>query len=354
MTIRERIETVLRGHFPDQVPFTIYDWMLSRGEHERGLRNKGLGLSWRTPIVGWEYPNCKINSCPYRDGGAEYIRTTWQTSVGEVYSITRLGAAYGSQKIIDYPIKGRDDYPVLEFIAREARPFPLYDNFLAICSELGNDGYIIGDIGYEPLMEIILNLIGANEIGFQMMDNEDLFWSLHEALSNKMRRAYPIAVNGPAHLIEFNGNVIPEVVGLKRFEKYIVPCYNELGAQLHERDKLLATHLDGNNQLLKYAVAHSAIDVVEAFTPSPTCDMSIKEAREIWPNKILWINFPSSVHIESREVIRQTTKSLLREAAPGDRIIIGITEDIPSDSWISSLNAIADTIEKFGVTPIES
>ena len=44
-----------------------------------------------------------------------------------------------------------------------------------------------------------------------------------------------------------------------------------------------------------------------------------------WPDKVLWINFPSSVHMEGEERIKRELRRILHEAAPGDRFLIGIT-----------------------------
>lgn len=79
------------------------------------------------------------------------------------------------------------------------------------------------------------------------------------------------------------------------------------------------------------AVASSELDIVEAFTPIPTGNVTVEEARQAWPDKILWMNFPSSVHTESPEVIREEAIEILREAAPGNGFIIGITEDVVED-----------------------
>jgi len=94
------------------------------------------------------------------------------------------------------------------------------------------------------------------------------------------------------------------------------------------------------------------MDYVEAFTPYPDTDMTVREAREAWPNKTLWINFPSSVHLESTDSIAEMTRSLLREAAPGNRFIIGITEDLPPGRWQGNFETILGVCNRFGRTPI--
>ena len=51
MTPRERVEAVLRGRMPDQVPFTIYANKLPRCQVELELRNAGACILERSPVV---------------------------------------------------------------------------------------------------------------------------------------------------------------------------------------------------------------------------------------------------------------------------------------------------------------
>jgi len=116
---------------------------------------------------------------------------------------------------------------------------------------------------------------------------------------------------------------------------------------------MIASHLDARMNTLMEAVARSRLDVVEAFTPVPDCDVTVKEAREAWPDKVLWMNFPSSVHLAPPQRIREETLRILSQAAPGKRFLIGITEDIPEHSWRTSLTIISQTILEHGSLPLQ-
>jgi hypothetical protein len=74
--------------------------------------------------------------------------------------------------------------------------------------------------------------------------------------------------------------------------------------------------------------------------------MSLADALAAWPDKVLWINFPSSLHLADNLTIEATTRSLVREASPGNRFILGVTEDIPEDCWRRSLAAIAHGLDE--------
>ena len=133
---------------------------------------------------------------------------------------------------------------------------------------------------------------------------------------------------------------------------YVLPHWEEVAAIFHAEGKMLGCHLDANNKLWAKEVGDSGLDWVEAFTPAPDTDMTVAEAREMWPGKVFFINFPSSVHLESASVIEETTKQILKEAAPGDRFIVGITENFPENRWRESFYTILKTLNKFGKLPI--
>jgi len=348
MTIRQRIAAALRGDLPDQIPFTTYSGMVPSGEAERRLRAKGLGFSIRVGLVEIVRPNVRVEHLDYLEDDVHYRRTTMRTPVGEVHATTRPGSAYGSNWAYDHYIKRPDDYQVMEFIVNDTTYLPAYDPFLEAVANVGEDGYVSGNMGYSPLMEMRVNLLGIERFSMDMYDRPDLFYSLYETLRRKEREAYPLLADSPAELVIYCGNCSPEILGRKRFEQFCVPCYDELGAMLHHRGKLLGCHLDANNALWKEAVAASAIDVVEAFTPAPDTDMSVADARAAWPDKTLWINFPSSLHLASPRRIKQATRDMIRQAAPGSRFIVGITENVPAQVWPTSMKAIAETLAREG------
>jgi hypothetical protein len=152
----------------------------------------------------------------------------------------------------------------------------------------------------------------------------------------------------PASHANYGGNEVPEVMGAERFARYCVPLYEEAAGELHRHGVLLGSHLDGNNRAWAHLVAASPLDYVEAFTPPPDCDLSVREALDRWPGKFLWINFPSSVHLEPVSRIEEVTVGLIGQAAPGNRLIIGITEDIPHDRWQGNMLAISRAIGRAG------
>jgi hypothetical protein len=115
---------------------------------------------------------------------------------------------------------------------------------------------------------------------------------------------------------------------------------------MHRHGKLIGCHFDANCRLLAKAIAGTGLDYIEAFTPAPDTDMTLAEARAAWPDKALWLNYPSSVHLRSDAAVEQATVDLVSELPTVDGLIIGITENIPPDRWQGSCRAIMDGLDR--------
>jgi hypothetical protein len=340
MTPRERVEAALLGQRPDRVPFTVYENKLPTSEAERRLRDQGLCIvERRTPAYLTRYRETVEEAFGYTGSdGAARIRLTYRTPVGELTAVDRPVSftSWHEKRLFTAPA----DYEPLECLIRDRFYLPNYEAFAKTQTLLGGDGFLRAGIGYEPLMEIILGFMGVEEFSVQWAENRGRLLRLHDVLIEDRRKLYDIVAGSPALAVNYGGNVSPEVVGLQRFERYILPQYEEAAEVLHAKGKLIGVHFDANTRLLASGIARSSLDYIEAFTPRPTCDMTVAEARQAWPGKVLWINFPSSVHLESLEVIAATTLQILREAGPGDRFLIGITEDVPEERWQANFETI--------------
>ena len=346
---RERVEAVLRGQGADQVPFTCYESKLPQCAVERKLRNDGLCIMNRMyPGFSTATPNCKYKSISYSDPdtGKGLVKGIVETPLGELTTLTEPAGftSWHHERMFKSP----EDYARIIALVNDTQYSPAYDTVAKAQAWLGDDVFLRGGIGYEPLQAIIYSYMGVDTFSIEWADRRDEVMRLHDAIVEMNRRAYKVAADSPHLVIQYGGNVSPEIVGRKRFEELIVPQYNELGEMLHARGKLLLVHLDANCGPLKEAIADSAIDIVEAFTPAPDTDMSVADARVAWPDKVLWINFPSSVHLSSESVIYETARQIIADDAGAQKLLIGITEDVPADRWQMSFQTIARAIQDFG------
>lgn len=347
MTPRQRVEAILRGERPDRVPLTMYECMIPQCAAERQLRNEGCCIVYRTGVYSTRTPNVETRSEHGVIDGVPHVRTVHRTPVGELSS---LGRPVGfTTWTVEHLFKGPEDYKALAFMVRDQQYAETYDAYRRKEAELGEDFILRAAVGGTPLHTIMISWMGVETFAVEWAERRDEIDALCDLMTERQREVYDLVAKSPASHANYGGNEVPEVMGMERFARYCVPLYNEAAAVLHEGGVLLGSHLDGNNRAWAHLVAASGLDYVEALTPPPDCDMSVREALEAWPGKFLWINFPSSVHLRTTHEIEQVTEELIAEAAPGNRFIIGITEDMPPDRWQQNMLAISRAIRR---TPI--
>jgi hypothetical protein len=347
LNIKERILTAMSWGEPDRVPLTVYEWMVPRGSTERQLRETGVGLITRLPAHRVEHRQVEIITREYWESGHPFIRRTIRTPIGEVWQTLEPDRAYGTSNWIhEHFIKEPDDYQVMECYFRDAVYRDNYEVIRESQRRMGTDGIVLVRVAKSPIQEMLYQFMGIEQFSEDYHMRRDLFDSLHATMVGRYAELYNLAADSPVEILQLGDNITSDVVGKERFRNYLMPEYAKLMKRLGGTGKKLAVHMDGRLRSLKEDIAAADFDIVEAMTPSPMGDMSVREAREAWPDKALWINFTSSMHIEPPEAIERHTRQLLEEAGTTRGFAISVTEDAPVEALEKSLAVISRVLEE--------
>lgn len=345
MTPRARVERALRGGHSDRVPFTMYECMIPQCAAEREMRNRGMCIVNRLPVFQTHRPNVRTTQQVYWEGPRKFTRTRHETPVGELTTLAEDGGftAWRHELLLKRP----EDYAAIRFLLRDELYEPVYAEFARAQAEFGEDAIFRANFGLEPLQELISGgVMKMEQFCEEWMERRDEVLSLYEILVENRRKIYPLVAQSPASHANYGGNVTPEIIGRQVFEEYFVPHYHEAAEVMHRHGKLIGCHFDANNRLISTAIAGTPLDYIEAFTPAPDTDMTLAEARAIWPGKVLWVNFPSSAHLKPDAEVAQVAFDLLEEAGSVDGLLVGITEDMPPERWQDSCRAIMDGLDR--------
>ncbi|MGA2018696.1 MAG: hypothetical protein ABSH26_17280 [Opitutaceae bacterium] len=346
MTTRERIMTALMWGSPDRVPLTIYHDLMPRGLAERQLREAGLGLIFRLPAHTVARRQSRITSCEYFEDGRKLLRRTIETPVGHLWQTIEADQGYSSEWIHEHFIKGPEDYPVMAAYVRDGVYCDNYGAINEMKRRLGDDGVVLVRVGKSPLQEMLYLMLGYERFAVDYHENRDLLDGLHSAMAARSEELYRLAAGAPVEILQLADNVTADVIGPERFLNYLAPEYAKLKACIASTGKLLAVHMDGRLRGLADQISGAACDIVEGFTPPPVGDLPVRAARLAWPKKALWINFTSSMHLESAARIEAHTRQLLGEAESRRGFAIGVTENAPPEALELSLSVIARVLQE--------
>ncbi len=333
---------------PDRIPLTVYDWMLPRGTTERVLRESGVGLVVRLPGHRVRHRNVEVVSREYYENERKLIRRTIKTPVGEVWQVLEPDPAYETSNWIhEHFVKGPDDYRAMEYYYRDMIFRDNVDAIREAQRRVGGDGIVFLRIAKSPIQEMLYQMMGLERFALDYQERRDLFDSLHATMAKRYEELYDFAAESPAEILQLGDNIYSDVVGRERFRQYLMPEYRKVMERTAGTGKRLAVHMDGNLRSLQPDIAESSFDIVEAMTPPPMGDVSIRDARTSWPQKALWINFTSPMHIESPDVIEAHTRELVAEAGTKKGFAIGVTEDAPVEALEKSLAVIARVLNDY-------
>lgn len=348
MTMRERILAVVHGRELDQVPFVMYDGMLDTQEVQTWLGRSNIGrLRW-SQIHRVEHPHCRFDTEEYYVGEARWCRNWLHTPVGSLYEERAFETAYSSSSIRKHYVQEAKDYDVLWYYLNDSIILEDYRQFYQDQDELGDDGTPLVAIERSPYQQLWVQWVGIDQLGYHMADYPERVAHTIELLRKRAQQTFELAYRSPASFIDFPDNITAPTIGLRRFQEYCVPLYNELAGKLAERNALVFVHMDGDLKPLWQAIADSQVGGIDSLSPAPDNDTPVALAASMWPEKKLFVNFPSSVHLRPYEAVRAEAENILQAAGHTGRLQIQISENVPLYAWRTSFPAIVDAVRAFG------
>jgi len=354
MTYRERILATLLGKRADKIPF-FHVWRhLQTGEAEREARNKSMGMWWQRPCYVETMPHVDIVERKGPSSGLDTTLIEYHTPVGTVSERLRKEPGVGEWKqqrswkdvlpwVFERRIKKPEDYDVVKFMVEDTVYKADYFPIEQAKGWLGEDGVIMAALPHSPMQMLMIHWVGTPAFYVHHARHREKIEELYRAIDKRYEEIYRIAAESPADAVIFGDNVDGVLVTPNLFQKYFIPSYEKCAKVVHEKGMLLASHFDGRLGILKDLIAKCPQDIIEAFHPPPMGDLPIREALDLWRNKVILVGFPASVYYLGTATVKEYLLDLLRSIIPGDRICIeASTENLVSDEHLLVLSTILE------------
>ncbi len=337
MTLREQVLTVVRGGKVDRVPFTCYKGLLPAGE----ILVENLALVSSAPAFQAHTPDVSVTSRELSLGVRE---TTMETPWGTLTQAAHTETGYGSAWTKEHWIKRPEDYEVVEQVIRHTQVTPDPEPYRRVREDLGDRGVVLAWLNRTPFQRLWIEYAGMERLALDLMDCPDAVEGVLDAMLDMAKATLDIVAESEAELIWVPDNITGEMTGPAMFDKYLIPYYDLVCDVLLPAGKTPCCHMDGMLRQVAHKVAETRLPVIEAFTPPPDGNFSVAEARDRWPEKTLWLNYPSSVHLSSPEEITRVTEDIVAQAGRTEGFLVGVTENIPADVGWQSLEAIGKAL----------
>jgi len=372
MTNRERLLAIMEGRLPDRVPWIPrlaiwYEANRRQGtlpEPYRGLSLREVerdvfggtaardGMIYRIEIDGIEIRT--------QQSGTMESLTEYVTPVGTVTTRFRSTEHLRRQGIqdaeVEFMLKRREDYPVVEYIIEHTRYTPTFDEYEAYEREVGEEGYPMVNCGDCPMHHWMRALVGYDQAYLHLNDYPAEVERLVGVLADRYKETiWKHMLDSPARLLMHGHHLSSQMTPPPLFERYILPYYEELAPKLRARGKTLALHADNDTRHILWQIERAGFGMVECFVTQPMVETTLAEARAAWGDRvIIWGGVPSAI-LEgpfSDDQFEQYMDDLFRTIAPGAAFILGIADNAMPGSKIERIKRITEIVEQRGTVPI--
>ena len=374
MTHRERMLASIRGEAIDHIPFAPrwelwFDSAVREGtlpERLQGLdlydatREMGWGIKGNVaPVYRTEVRNTKVRETVRERDGVRDTVTEYETPFGTVSSLFRVTPEliqHGVKGLeIEHMIKGPEDYDATVHVIENTEVIPTYDELREMDASVGEDGLLIGNAGYGPFHRLMRDFVGYENTYYQLYDHREEFGRLLQAMDDHTREIVLVCVEAPVLVLRHDGNHDSYLTPPPIFEEYFVPFFQHFTAECKRHGKVSCTHTDGDQSLLLGQIRDSGFAMCEAFTSPPMTPTSIADARAVWgPDIVIWGGIASVMLAPeySDAQFEEHVVQLIREAAPGNRFIMGTGDNLPTDGLLERMVKVDELCKTEGRFPV--
>jgi len=320
------------------------------------LSLRGLGIDNHD-----DYPyRVELHDFPvdFSDDG-ENIRTLIRTPAGEVFTHLRRTAQMARDGISlpfvkCYPIRSIDDFEAVAQIFEHLEVIPTPRSYAKFQRRIGDRGIAVagGLLAASPMHLILHELIAMDRFFYLYMDKRDDLYRLAERLEPFFEAVLDALIKCDAEVVFWGANYDQDLTWPPFFQVEIAPWLKKVSDHLHSVEKLLLTHTDGENRGLLPLYPACKLDVAESVCPSPMTQCTLSEIRRGMGNgTTIWGGIPSVTMLETSmgdSEFDAYLDNLFDSLGAGERLILGVADNVPPDANLTRLEKIKDRITAFG------
>jgi hypothetical protein len=337
---RARFEAALAARPVDRPVYAAYDWFVQHrpAVDWPGLFARGLGQICHATVTKHRRPHVQVLQSTSSDAqGLQRRDVRWITDIGELHEWHR------GEWRQEYLIKRPEDYRVLARALSDVAVSPALEEFQQSEAAAGDNGITLAvpEIRRTAFQQIQIDFAGLERFSLDLADRQPALLNLIELMNDLAYRDFGVISRLPVRHVKLWENLSIETMGPGLYRHHLVPVYERILETLGGGQRL-HVHYDGKLRLIAEDIRRLGLDGLDSLTPPPEGDLSVAEARGLWPEKFLWLHPPLGwFHLEEGRLLANVRR-MIADAGP-TRYCLMISEEVPND-WRGAVFRILDML----------
>ena len=372
MTHRERFMAVVNGETPDRIPWVPRLELWYRAHNTQGtLPAKYQG---KTIEQVREMLNC---GDPGRNNGILYetvydnveikeeethstLTRTFVTPKGSVHELFRIDREAKEKGYSQTPgkaecmFKDDADFEAVKYLIENIRYIPTYEKFTAYQNEVGDNGEVVLECGFDPFYSLMKDYIGLSEVFFALHDYPEEVDTLFHTLWDKQREVVNLLAKSPANIILHGSHYDAMMTPPPIYKKYMQPYLKEVSETFKSNGRILGVHADADSKTLLELYIESGIEVLDCYCTSPMVTVTMEETLERGGDKfVIWGGIPSTILVPEAyayddfvDYMKNYFKTLNKYKGKS-RVIVAVGDNVVPEADISRVEMISDMVDQF-------
>lgn len=297
-------------------------------------------------IEGYMEPN-DIETTQERKG--EYLFNTAKSPSGEITAVVHEiweGDKLVNSRIDQFPVKTPNDVKVLIDIVERTKFKANLEAFKAAEANVGQRGEPTIFLSSSGFTELIKNHCGLLDTFYLLNDYPEVIEEYLEACDRRDDRMVDAALQLPCRIFNLGDHATDEFTPPPIAKKYMMPRWQRLSKRLHDNNRFIHSHWDGNSKTILPLLMDSGLDSVEALTPLPMGNISLEEIKKAVGDKLVVLDLLPAIHFlpsYSTQEVLDFAKKVIDMFAP--RLILGVSDEISSVGEIEKIEAVTNLVE---------
>lgn len=286
-------------------------------------------------------------------------RTRIRTSAGEIsFTLSQTAAmrrdGISIPYVQEFAIRSVNDFAAMAEIFEHLEVIPTPEAYADFRQRVGERGLAVAyaSLGASPMHGIFHDMVSQEEFFYLYEDDRAALTELAQRMEPFYDRTLEAAVHSSAEAFYWGSNYDQGLTPPRFFQAEITPWLQRAADRAHAAGKLLLTHTDGENQLLLPLYPACRFDIAESVCPQPMTRNTLQEVREgMGPHVTVWGGIPSVALLKDQmdeAAFEHYLDELFGSLGTGERLILGVADNVPPDADLTRLHRIKERVEAFG------
>jgi hypothetical protein len=197
----------------------------------------------------------------------------------------------------------------------------------------------------------MIQYLGVEQFYYELHDHPELLQQLLDALERVRDETLRVVAESAATIASLDGNYDMAITPPPIYRKFFLPYFEKAVSQLHAADKLVSTHVDGDNRQLLELILESGFDIGEAFTSPPMTHLTVRDAQKVWGQQMaIWGGIASTYFRpnSSREEFEAQILDILDCGRTNGYLILGTGDNVPTDGDLERVRWVTQAVAQHG------